>query len=406
MKNKLLLLSGTGISRLGDFMYLVALNVMVLHSTNSPAAVAGLWIVGPIATVVTKIWSGSIVDRLNKRSIMLITDIIRAVLIGCVPLFDSIWAIYIFIFLTRIATSFFDPASLTYKTMLIRAEERAQFNAWNSLFTNGAFIIGPALAGILLTTYSASFVIYCNSLSFLLSTILIYFLPNITLQTKQNEEVANTFVQTLRSDWKQVFSFARTETYIILIFVLFQATMLVSMALDSQEVVFTNQVLFLSVMEYSMLVSITGAAYIFGSFLVSLFAKRLPIQHCIGFGTIFTAIGYVIFAFSNSFIVAAGGFILLGISSSFAGTGFITFYQNNIPVHMIGRIDSVFDSIKSFIQIFFILAIGASAQFLSVQITVISSSLLILFLSCLLAIRVMTPSREKYFKATESSLEY
>ena len=45
MKNKLLLLSGTGISRLGDFMYLIALNVMVLHSTNSPAAVAGLWIV-------------------------------------------------------------------------------------------------------------------------------------------------------------------------------------------------------------------------------------------------------------------------------------------------------------------------------------------------------------------------
>nr|MBR9646721.1 hypothetical protein [Streptococcus sp. 11-4097] len=78
------------------------------------------------------------------------------------------------------------------------------------------------------------------------STILIYFLPNITLQTKQNEEVANTFVQTLRSDWKQVFSFARTESYIILIFVLFQATMLVSMALDSQEVVFTKQVLFLS----------------------------------------------------------------------------------------------------------------------------------------------------------------
>lgn len=98
MKNKLLLLSGTGISRLGDFMYLIALNVMVLHSTNSPAAVAGLWIVGPIATVFTKIWSGSIVDRLNKRSIMLITDIIRAALIGCIPLFDSIWAIYILSF--------------------------------------------------------------------------------------------------------------------------------------------------------------------------------------------------------------------------------------------------------------------------------------------------------------------
>ncbi|MGR5982129.1 MFS transporter [Bacillus cereus] len=108
-------------------------------------------------------------------------------------------------FLTRIATSFFDPASFSYKTMLIRAEERAQFNAWSNFCTSGAFIIGPALAGILLTTHSATFVIYCNSLSFLLSTIFIYFLPNIALQTKQNEEVANTFVQTLRNDWNQVF---------------------------------------------------------------------------------------------------------------------------------------------------------------------------------------------------------
>ena len=86
-----------------------------------------------------KIWSGSIVDRLNKRSIMLITDIIRAVLIGCVPLFDSIWAIYIFIFLTRIATSFFDPASFSYKTMLIPAEERAQFNAWVAFVQAGLY---------------------------------------------------------------------------------------------------------------------------------------------------------------------------------------------------------------------------------------------------------------------------
>ena len=225
-------------------MYLIALNVMVLHSTNSPAAVAGLWIVGPIATVVTKIWSGSIVDRLNKRSIMLITDIIRAVLIGCVPLFDSIWAIYIFIFLTRIATSFFDPASFSYKTMLIPAEERAQFNAWSSFCTSGLLLSVQLLLEYFSPRTQHPFVIYCNSLSFLLSTILIYFLPNITLQTKQSEEVANTFVQTLRSDWKQVFSFARTETYIILIFVLFQATMLVAMALDSQEVVLQDKYCF------------------------------------------------------------------------------------------------------------------------------------------------------------------
>ena len=266
MKNKLLLLSGTGISRLGDFMYLIALNVMVLHSTNSPAAVAGLWIVGPIATVVTKIWSGSIVDRLNKRSIMLITDIIRAVLIGCVPLFDSIWAIYIFIFLTRIATSFFDPASFSYKTMLIPTEERAQFNAWVAFVQAGLLLSVQALAGILLTTHSASFVIYCNSLSFLLSTILIYFLPNITLQTKQSEEVANTFVQTLRSDWKQVFHSLELKRTLFSYSFYFKRLCLSLWHLIHKKLFYKTSTV-LTDIEYSMLVSITGAAYVSVHFL-------------------------------------------------------------------------------------------------------------------------------------------
>ena len=210
--------------------------------------------------------------------------------------------------------------------MLIPAEERAQFNAWSSFCTSGAFIIGPALAGILLTTHSASFVIYCNSLSFLLSTILIYFLPNITLQTKQSEEVANTFVQTLRSDWKQVFHSLELKRTLFSYSFYFKRLCLSLWHLIHKKLFYKTSTV-LTDIEYSMLVSITGAAYVSGSFLVSLFAKRLPIQYCIGLGTIFTAIGYVIFAFSNSFIVAAGGFILLGISSSFAGTGFLHFIK-------------------------------------------------------------------------------
>ena len=99
----------------------------------------------------------------------------------------------------------FDPASFSYKTMLIPAEERAQFNAWSSFCTSGLLLSVQLLLEYFSPRTQHPFVIYCNSLSFLLSTILIYFLPNITLQTKQSEEVANTFVQTLRSDWKQVF---------------------------------------------------------------------------------------------------------------------------------------------------------------------------------------------------------
>ena len=228
--------------------------------------------------------------------------------------------------------------------MLIPAEERAQFNAWSSFCTSGAFIIGPALAGILLTTHSASFVIYCNSLSFLLSTILIYFLPNITLQTKQSEEVANTFVQTLRSDWKQVFHSLELKRTLFSYSFYFKRLCLSLWHLIHKKLFYKTSTV-LTDIEYSMLVSITGAAYVSGSFLVSLcqtFTNSILYRIRDNFHSNrlcnFRLFKFIYrrgrrFHFTWHFFIICWYWLF-------------TFYQNNIPVHMIGRIDSVFDSIK------------------------------------------------------------
>lgn len=88
-----LLLSGVGISNLGDFIYIVAINLMVLNMTQSPAAVAGLWIISPIASVCTKFWSGSLIDRYDQRQLMIGADMLRALLVAALPLMSSLWLI-------------------------------------------------------------------------------------------------------------------------------------------------------------------------------------------------------------------------------------------------------------------------------------------------------------------------
>ena len=60
--NSMLLLFGLGISNLGDFIYLVAINVLVFKITGSATAVAGLWIIGPIAAMITKFWMIPFID--------------------------------------------------------------------------------------------------------------------------------------------------------------------------------------------------------------------------------------------------------------------------------------------------------------------------------------------------------
>ena len=66
---------------------------MVLAKTGSPLAVAILYILIPVATLVTDVWAGSLIDRLNKRTLMITLDNIRACLIFCLPFVDSLFYI-------------------------------------------------------------------------------------------------------------------------------------------------------------------------------------------------------------------------------------------------------------------------------------------------------------------------
>ncbi|MEC0126117.1 MFS transporter [Paenibacillus pabuli] len=124
-----LLLDGVGISNLGDFIYIVAINLMVLNMTHSPAAVAGLWIISPITSVCTKFWSGSIIDRYDQRQLMIGADLIRALLVAALPLMSSLWMMYAVMFLISMSSSIFVPSSQVYITRLVPAEGRKRFNS-------------------------------------------------------------------------------------------------------------------------------------------------------------------------------------------------------------------------------------------------------------------------------------
>lgn len=123
-KNPLLLLLGIGVSNLGAWIYLIALNLIVLDMTGSALAVSVLYILLPIAALCTNFWSGSFIDRLNKRNLMIFLDIIRALFIFFLPLIESLILIYVWVFIINIASSIFGPTSMVYMTKLIDKKDR------------------------------------------------------------------------------------------------------------------------------------------------------------------------------------------------------------------------------------------------------------------------------------------
>lgn len=400
-KYPLLLLSGVGIANLGAWIYLIALNVLVYNMGGSALAVATLYVIKPLATLFTNAWSGSMIDRLNKRKLMIHLDIYRALFIAILPLLPSLWIVYVFVFFISMASAIYESTAMTYMTKLIPVERRQRFNSLRSLIGSGASLIGPAVAGGLLIAGTPEFAIYMNAIAFLLSGLITLLLPNLD-KKKDSDTTSNTLSLTvLKKDWSTVINFSRKHVYVVYVYFLFQSMFVLATATDSLELSFAKEVLLLTDSEYGFLVSIAGAGYILGAIINTILSKKLAPSFLIGIGSLFITIGYLIYAFSNVFLIAAIGFFILSFSMAYANTGFYTFYQNNIPVHMMGRIGSIYGLIIALVTIFITILSGVATQFISIQLVVIVGSLIMLFITIVLCVFTLFPLQSKLY-STES----
>ncbi|MFF2592603.1 MFS transporter [Priestia megaterium] len=388
MKNKLLswkypflLLFGIGTSNIGDWIYLIALNVMTLDMTNSPLAVSGLYMIKPLAALCTNIWSGSLIDRMNKRKLMMFLDWMRAGIIACFPFFSSILIIYVLVFIISMASSMFRPASMVYITKLIPSEKRKRFNSLRSLIDSGGFLLGPAAAGALFMIGTPAFAIYANAAALVLSGMVTLLMPNLDIKTEAKESKLS--VNTIREDWKAVFRFSKTNKYTMTIYVLFSFLMVMATAIDSLEVSFATKVIHLSESEYGFLVSVAGAGIMIGAVINTLFAKKLSTNFLIGTGSVGVSLGYLLYACSSSLQTTGTGFFSLSFALAFASAGFQTFYQNSIPVDMMGRVGSIYGLLESLLIIIMTFLCGMAAHIFSIQGAVVGGSL-IMFLSTII----------------------
>ncbi|EPZ45623.1 hypothetical protein N007_08240 [Alicyclobacillus acidoterrestris ATCC 49025] len=106
-----ILVTANGVSNIGDFVYLVALNLYVLNTTNSAFAVASIWGVPLAEQLLIGSWVGSITDRLPLRSTLIAVEISRTIIVFLLPLVPIYW-IYPLLFLLGLGSTIFSRCSL------------------------------------------------------------------------------------------------------------------------------------------------------------------------------------------------------------------------------------------------------------------------------------------------------
>ncbi|MGN7476226.1 MFS transporter [Solibacillus silvestris] len=378
---------GFGISRLGSWIYLIALNLSVWHLTQSPAAVAGIYIIGPIARIICSFFAGSIVDRSNKRFILIGGDLFRALIVFTMPFLTDIWMIYCFIFLANITTSFSNPSGTYMIAKIVEQKNRLRFNAINSMLGSGSFMIGPALSGAIIAFSNTAAAMWTNGCMLLLSASMMYLLPNV--QQKEDSQSKMLTPAIILDDFYLVWQFIREKKAMLQFFMFYSIALMICYSLDSQEMSFLKDFHNVSDTAYGIIVGMTGIGAIVGGFLAAKFVHKFSLASYIGAGFTFTLICYFTFYFSQNLLIAVGAFILLGLFMAFSNAGYATFYQQTIPAKLMGRFSSSLSLIESIMQISLTLIIGLLAEMFSIRLVTSLFAFIGVLIACFVYVHLL-----------------
>ncbi|WP_373894155.1 hypothetical protein [Virgibacillus sp. CBA3643] len=82
----------------------------------------------------------------------------------------------------------------------------------------------------------------------------------------------------------------------------------------------------------------------------------------------------------------------------FLNAGIMTFYQNNVPTELMGRVTSIFQLLQSLFQIVFILGVGVISDIIPLRITIIALSFGMFMIAVVMVAFIFLPGKRVYFR--------
>jgi MFS family permease len=176
------LLGGEFVSAIGDWLYIVAILIVIYRETNDATLLGLFGALRQLPYVVLSIPAGFVADRFDRRLILLVTDLLRG---GCmvamawlVAVDGPVLPIIALSVLAACGSTFFYPAIGAYLPSLVRDERQLgpANSAWSSL-DNLGFVIGPALGGVLVALGGVTMAFVINAATFLVIAAILWTLP-------------------------------------------------------------------------------------------------------------------------------------------------------------------------------------------------------------------------------------
>jgi MFS family permease len=311
-RNYRLFFSGQSISLIGTWMQRIALPWAVYRMTGSEVLLGVVAFASSIPSFLLAPFAGVLIDRWSRYRVMLVTQIIsmiQAAVLAWLSLTGNldIWHIIVLSVILGIINTFDMPARHSFVINMVNGKEDiGNAIALNSMMFNGARLIGPSVAGILLAAAGEGTCFLINAVSYIF--VIASLLMMKVTETHEKKERVPMFRE-MREGLDYVFGFAPIKHIILLLgLVSFMgASSMILMPVYAKEVLQGDS------HTYGFLMGGAGAGALLGAIFLASRDTVLRLGRLIPAATALLSAGLIAISLSSSFFISMFLIFFIGL---------------------------------------------------------------------------------------------
>jgi MFS family permease len=325
------------ISGFGDRLHIFALLLLVFERTGRTFDMGLLAIVQILPGTLLAPFAGWVVDRVDRRRLMIILDLFQACLVLLLPVVDTLGEILVIAALLAVARQFADPARMAVLPEIVSREQIVPANGALSSTLHLLLILGPAAAGLIAARWGLTACFRVDAVSYGLSALVLLGLgpckPPLHAAVASGREAWGQFIAEIR----QGLSVLLGDPALRFTVIFFALGTFVSSMQQPLVVAFVKEVLQGSDAQLGLLLSMLGVGGIVGSLLAAPSGRVVSAIRVIPIATIVDGTALIAFALSTSIGPAMALFAFFGLVAGLMQVRVTSLFQTRVPEEYRGR---------------------------------------------------------------------
>jgi predicted MFS family arabinose efflux permease len=385
-RNYRLFFAGQLISLVGTWMQMIAQSWLVYRKTGSSFLLGSVGFASQIPVFLLAFIGGIVADRYNRHRVVIGTQtaaMILAFILSILTLTDTVkvWHIFVLSALLGVVNAFDMPARQAFVVELVGKEDLMNAIALNSSLFNGARVLGPAVAGVLISGIGDGWCFFANGVSYIavIAGLLL-------MKMKPRAEPAPTHSPI--SNVLEALQYVRRTRPIRALLFLLAIVSVAGMPYSVLMPIFADKILHGGAKGLGILMGATGAGALFGSLTLAAKLGMRGLGKIAAYAGIGFAISLIFFSISRSlwlsalFLVPVGFFFLAQLTST------NTLMQTMVPDRLRGRIMSLHVMMFMGTMPFGSLLAGVIAESLGAPVTIAMGAICCLGAALLFRLRL------------------